>query len=320
MRTRWIVLALSALALGVIGGAMLSPQPARAVNRDMVQLQEQVAQLLQGQQDLRSALDSSNASLKTLVQQQVDSVNHLSAQMSSVEKAVQEVQATSGSRIDTMAQQTQGLSDNLQDVQARVGKLSQQLTDMQNLLQSIDGKVSGGAPAVTPGGMNQGGANPAGGPGPGAASQMPSGGGSTPAMAPISADTLYQNALRDYNTGKYDLARQEFSDYIRNFPTNDLASNAQFYLGEIAYAQGDYKGAISAYDNVLTNFPHSFKLADSLLKKGMAEQELGLKTAAMRDFRDVLRRFPGSDASRRAQAKLHEMGVPATAASRTSPH
>jgi len=320
LRTRWIVLALSALALGVIGGAMLSPQPARAVNRDMVQLQEQVAQLLQGQQDLRSALDSSNASLKTLVQQQVDSVNHLSAQMSSVEKAVQEVQATSGSRIDTMAQQTQGLSDNLQDVQARVGKLSQQLTDMQNLLQSIDGKVSGGAPAVTPGGMNQGGANPAGGPGPGAASQMPSGGGSTPAMAPISADTLYQNALRDYNTGKYDLARQEFSDYIRNFPTNDLASNAQFYLGEIAYAQGDYKGAISAYDNVLTNFPHSFKLADSLLKKGMAEQELGLKTAAMRDFRDVLRRFPGSDASRRAQAKLHEMGVPATAASRTSPH
>jgi tol-pal system protein YbgF len=321
LRTRWIVLALSALALGVIGGAMLSPQPARAVNRDMVQLQEQVAQLLQGQQDLRSAVDSNNASLKTLVQQQVDSVNHLGTQMAAVEKAVQEVQATSGSRIDTMAQQTQGLSDNLQDVQARVGKLSQQLTDMQNLLQSIDGKVSGGAPAAAPGGMNQGGTNPAIGPGtsPTAGSQMPSGGGSIPAMPPISADTLYQNALRDYNTGKYDLARQEFSDYIRNFPTNDLASNAQFYLGEIAYAQGDYKDAISAYDNVLTNFPHSFKLADSLLKKGMAEQELGLKSSALRDFRDVLRRFPGSDASRRAQAKLHEMGVPAAAA-RTSPH
>ena len=41
-----------------------------------------------------------------------------------------------------MAQQTQGLSDNLQDVQARVGKLSQQMTDMQNLLQSIDAKIS----------------------------------------------------------------------------------------------------------------------------------------------------------------------------------
>src|SRR5208282_2513708 len=183
-------------------------------------------QLLQGQQDLRSAVDTNNASLRTLVQQQVDSVNHLTTEMSSVEKAVQEVQAS-------------------------VGKLSQQLTDMQNLLQSIDGKVSGGAPTAAPGGTNPGALNPGNGPGPGAGNQMPSGNGSMAAMAPISADTLYQNALRDYNTGKYDLAHQEFSDYIRNFPTNDLASNAQFYLGEIAYAQGDYKDAIPAYDTVL---------------------------------------------------------------------
>lgn len=322
LRTRWIVLVSAALILGVVAGSMLAPQPASAVNRDMVQLQEQVAQLLQGQQDLRSAIDTNNAALKTLVQQQVDSVSHLATQMSSLEQAIQQVQANSGSRIDTMAQQTQGLSDNLQDVQARVGKLGQQLTDMQNLLQSIDGKVSGNAPA--PGAANP---NPGTNPGPGPAAeggQALNGGGAAngggmQAMPPISADTLYQNALRDYNTGKYDLARQEFSDYIRNFPTNDLASNAQFYLGEIAYSQGDYKGAISAYDAVLQNFPHSFKLADSLLKKGMAEEELGMKTSATRDFRDVVHRFPGSDASRRAQAKLHELGVPATAA-RTTPH
>ncbi|HUJ33374.1 MAG TPA: tol-pal system protein YbgF [Candidatus Acidoferrum sp.] len=306
MRKRWIVLALLAVFLGALGGAMLAPQPAGAVNRDMVQLQQQVAQLLQGQQDLRSAIDTNSASLKTLVQQQLDSVSHLSTQMGALQTAIQQVQANSGARIDTMAQQTQGLSDNLQDVQARVGKLSQQLTDMQNLLQSIDAKVSGAAPAggaVAPGST---------GAGPGPTAFNPAGGGPTPSMAPISADTLYQNALRDYNTGKYDLAHQEFSDYIRNFPSNDLASNAEFYLGEISYAQGSYKDAISAYDNVLVNYPHSFKQSDSLLKKAMAEQELGQKTAAIRDLREVVRRFPGSDSSRRAQAKLHELGVPAS--------
>ena len=61
-------------------------------------------------------------------------------------------------------------------------------------------------------------------------------------MPPISADTLYQNALRDYTSGNYDLARQEFSDYIKNFPTNDLASNSQFYLGEIAYHAERFQG------------------------------------------------------------------------------
>lgn len=301
MRTRWVVLAFAAMLLGAVGGAMLAPQPASAVSRDMIELQQQVAQLLQGQQDMRSAMDSNNATIKTLVQQSLDSVNKLSAEMNSVQKSVQEVQANTGARIDTMAQQTQGLSDNLQDVQARVGKLSQQLTDAQNLLQSIDGKLSNqpgatGAPGA-PGGpttSNGTGDAPAGNP---------------PGMAPISADTLYQNALRDYMSGKYDLARQEFSDYVKNFPSNDLASNSQFYLGEIAYAQGDFKAAIGAYNSVLVNYPRSFKLAASELKKGMAELEVGERTAGIRDLRSVESRFPGSDESRRAHAKLREIGA-----------
>jgi len=235
-------------------------------------------------------------------------VNRLSGQMSAVQKSVQEVQANTGSRIDTMTQQTQGLSDNLQDIQARVAKLSQQVTDMQNLLQSIDAKVSGGsaigAPASAPGG-NSGGAAP-----------PPS--SAAPNMASISADTLYQNGLRDLTSGKYDLARQEFSDYIQNFPSNDLAGNAEFYLGEIAYAQNDYKTAITSYDTVLANYPKSFKLAASLLKKASAEIELGMKASGIRDLREVDRRFPGSDEARRAQAKLREVG--ASPAARPATH
>ena len=308
MRTRWVVLAFAATLLGAIGGAMLAPQPASAVSRDMIELQQQVAQLLQGQQDMRSAMDSNNATIKTLVQQSLDSVNKLSAEMSSVQKSVQEVQANTGARIDTMAQQTQGLSDNLQDVQARVGKLSQQLTDAQNLLQSIDGKLSNqpgatGAPAA-PGAT--------GGPTTTNGTGDAPGGNPPPGMAPISADTLYQNALRDYTSGKYDLARQEFSDYIKNFPSNDLASNSQFYLGEIAYSQNDFKGAIGAYNAVLVNYPRSFKLAASELKKGMAELESGDRAAGIRDLRSVESRFPGSDESRRAHAKLREIGATTT--------
>jgi tol-pal system protein YbgF len=277
----------------------------------MVELQQQVAQIIQSQQDLRSTVDSNNASLRTLVQQSLDSVNKLSAEMETVQKSVQEVQANTGARIDTMTQQSQGLSDNVQDIQSRVGKLAQQLTDTQNLLQSIDAKVSGGAgaPAATPS------------PGPGADNLSGGAAGGNPAaggMPPISADALYQNALRDYTGGKYDLSRQEFSDYVKNFPSNDLASNSQFYLGEISYAQEDFKGAITAYDFVITNYPKSFKQAAALLKKGLAELELGLKASATRDLREVVHRYPGSDEARRADGKLREIGtaMPARAPAR----
>lgn len=299
MRTRWFALALAAVFCGALGGTLFAPQPAGAVSKEMIELQQQVTQILQAQQDLRSSMDGNNAALRTLVQQSLDSVNKLGGEMGSLQKSVQEVQANTGARIDTMTQQTQGLSDNMQDVQARVAKLSQQVTDVQSLLQSIDAKVSGGSTTGTMP-MNS----------PGASSE-----GNAPtsaAPASISADTLYQNALRDLTGGKYDLARQEFSDYIRNFPSNDLASNAMFYLGEIAYAQNDFKGAITSYDNVLANYPKSFKLSDSLLKKAMAELDLGMKASGIRDLREVERRFAGSDEARRAQAKLHELGAAPT--------
>ena len=339
MRTRWLALTLSALVVGAIGGVMLTPQPAGAVNKDMIELQQQVSQLLQGQQDLRSAVDTNSATIKTLVQQSIETVNKMNSQMSALENSVQQVQANTGSRIDAMTQQTQGISDNVQDVQARVGKLAQQLSDMQGILQSIDAKVSSAPGTSAPGtepppnGMTPGSYPPAStsGSGPGPSSMnnatppnagMPysvapaasNGNAAAPSsMAPISADTLYHNALRDYTTANYDLSRQEFGDYIRNFPSTDLASNSQFYLGEIAYSQGDYKNAITAYDLVLAKYPQSIKRAASLIKKAQAENNLKEKASAIRDLREVVAKYPGSDESRRAKTLLQGMGVSTTA-------
>jgi tol-pal system protein YbgF len=306
LRTRWIVLGLGALLLGALAGSMLAPPPAGAVAREIIELQEQVQQLLQSQRDMRSTMDTNNAALKTLVQQSLDSINQLNNQMGALQKTVQESAANSGARIDTMTTQTQGLSDNMADVQARVGKLSQQMNDIQGLLQTIDGKISsGGGPGTGPGAAGGGAAGGAGG------------NDGTPPMAPVSADTLYKNGLRDFTSGNYDLARQEFSDYLKNFPTNDLAGNAQFYMGEIDYAQNNYSDAVTEYDKVLYSYPKSYKLAAALLKKGQAEIKLAQKASGTRDLREVIRRFPGTDEARQAQARLKELGAaPASGAKR----
>lgn len=304
MRTRWIVLGLGLLFLGALCGSALAPTPVGAVSKEMIQLQQSVDQLTQAQQSLRSAVDANNATMRTLIQQATDSVNQLNGKMSLVEKTVQEVQANTGARIDTMTTQTQGLSDNVQDIQARVGKLAQQMNDVQGLLQSIDGKLSGGAAPPSSASLAPSSQ--------GATGEDGAGGGNPGAVAPISADTLYQNALRDFTGGRYDLARQEFSDYMTNFPTNDLSSNAQFYLGEIDYAQGNYKVAIGEYTKVITQYPRSFKVAASQLKKAQAEVKLGNKQAGIRDLHEVVRKYPGSDEARQAQARLRELGVPTT--------
>jgi tol-pal system protein YbgF len=229
--------------------------------------------------------------------------------MSGLQKSVQDVQANSGARLDTMSTQVQGLSDNLEEIKSRLGKLNQQLVDVQNTIQSLDAKISGGSvqPSSTSGSAPSG----------GSASSAPppsSGGGPAAASAPApSADTLYSNGLRDITSGKYDLARSEFEDYLKYYGDTDLASNAQFYLGEIAYQQRQYSQAVTEYDKVITTYPKSFKLAPARLKKGMAMIELGQKTNGVKELREVVKRYPGTEEERRARARLKELGVAVSA-------
>ena len=320
MRARSAVLAVAAVLVGAVVGSMLNPRPTGAVSKEIIQLQEDVSQLLQGQQALRSTIDANNASMRTLLQQSMDSMNALNQQMAALQKNVQEATANSSSKIDTMSTQTQGVSDNLQDVQARMGKVAAQINDMQSTLQSIDGRVAGGGRAQRGRAERRRRMARGAPPSAGGAGDAPSGGGGLSSLPVASSDTLYQNALRDFTTGKYDLSRQEFGDYVQRYPSTDLASNAQFYLGEISYVQADFKDAIAQYNLVLANYPQSYKLAASLLKKGFAELELGMKATGTKDLREVVRRFPGSDEARRAQAKLREIGAPATAPRTSAPH
>jgi len=312
MRARNIAIFSAAVVAGAIVGGALGPRPAQAVAREIIELQRDVTSLLQGQKDLSTQMTQDHTVMKTLVEQSGDTVGKLNGTMSALQKSVQDVQANSGARLDTMSTQVQGLSDNLEEIKSRLGKLNQQLVDLQNTVQSLDAKISsGGGSAPSTG---------AGGPGSGTAAQpavgqppagAPSGAGPAP-----SADTLYSNGLRDITSGKYDLARQEFQDYLKYYGETDLASNAQFYLGEIAYSQKNYDQAVTEYDHVLTNYPKSFKLAPAHLKKGMALIELGQKTAGVRELRDVVKRFPGTEEERRARAKLKELGVAVSAANR----
>lgn len=307
MRVRNIAIFSAAVLAGALGGSLIGPRPAEAVARELIELQRDVTSLLQGQKDLATQMTQDHTVMKTLVEQSGDTVGKLNGTMSALQKSMQDVTANSGARLDTMSTQVQGLSDNLEEIKSRLGKLNQQLVDLQNTVQSLDAKISGGGSAAPSTGTN-----------PGSASAQPTGGSVPPAGSASSgpapsADTLYSNGLRDITSGKYDLARQEFQDYLKYYGDTDLASNAQYYLGEIAYSQKNYEQAVGEFDKVLTNYPKSFKLAPAHLKKGMALIELGQKTAGVRELRDVVKRFPGTEEERRSRAKLKELGVPVTA-------
>jgi tol-pal system protein YbgF len=112
-----------------------------------------------------------------------------------------------------------------------------------------------------------------------------------------------------------DVARQEFNEYIKNYPNTDLAGNAYFYLAEMDFHAGKYPDAVKNYDQVLQSFPDGNKAASAELKKGFALIESGDKDGGIAALRHVVQRYPRSNEALQARERLRKLGV-SSAASR----
>jgi tol-pal system protein YbgF len=241
----------------------------------MVQLQTQVDNLQQQMTSMRQSFDERMGVMKNLLDQNTDSINKAVAALNNVQNSLQKQQSDSGARVDQLSGQIQALNDTLDELKARLAKVSKQLEDMQSAQQSL------------------------------AAQQAQQ---QQQAQAPP-PDVLYTNALRDYQGGKNDLATQEFSDYIKYYPNTDLAGNSYFYLGEIQFKQGNYQQAVQSYDQVLQNFPSGNKAASAQLKKGFALLELGKQDDGVTELKRLIQRYPRSPEALQARERLRKLGV-----------
>ena len=260
----------------------LGVAPAWAVSKDMVQLQTQVQQLQEQMTAMQRAFDERMGVMKNLVEQDTDAVNKVATALNALQQTLQKQQSDGGSKVDQLSGQIQALNDTMDELKTRLAKVSKQLEDMQAAQQSL------GAQQAQQQAQQQ------------AMAQAPP------------PDVLYNNALRDYNGGKNDLALQECSDYIKFYPNTDLAGNCYFYLGEIQFRQGNFQQAAQSYDAVLQNFPSGNKAASALLKKGFSLVELGKQDDGVSELRRLIQRYPHSPEALQARERLRKLGVATT--------
>jgi tol-pal system protein YbgF len=284
--------AVTALAL------LLPAPPAHAVSKEMIQLQTQVQQLQDALQHLQQSNDQQMGVLQHLVEQTADSVNRMSQTLTTLQQQVQTQETQGGGKVDQLSGQIQGVNDSIDELKTRMAKLDKSLQDIQSQLQNVNAQPGG----MAPGGMT---AQP-GQPGqPGPAMGQP--GAQQPQAPPV--DQLYQSALRDYTSARYDVASGEFGDVIKFYPQDDLAGNAYFYLGEIAYRKGDYPTAIHNYDAVLEQFSGNPKAPAAQLRKGLAELDSNQRDAGIRDLRALIQRYPQTPEAAQGRSRLNGMGV-----------
>lgn len=231
--------------------------------------------------------------------------------------------ADTQSRLLQLEDQVRELTGRLDEMGHRLEQTNQQLQQLQQNIDFRLTKLEGGSAMNDSGAVTGPASTPA--PSSGVLGTLPAN-ADTAAVAPAAPagasssasmslpegtpEVQYEYARGLLKQGRYGEARAAFEEFLKVHPNDELSGNAQYWLGETYYAQGQYKNAADAFLNGYTTYKDSQKAPDSLLKLGMTMVVLGQKDAACSVFGELGNKFPNASPAivARAQRERQKAG------------
>jgi len=134
-------------------------------------------------------------------------------------------------------------------------------------------------------------------------SNLAAGGSTSGGAVDDVAGRMFLQAKSSYTSRDFTGAVSGFKTFILKNKDHELADDAQFFLGEAYYAQGQYKQAAQSYLSGYQNYPKGDKRGESLLKLAMSLDKLGQKKQACATFGEVNKKFASEAAVRNASLK-----------------
>jgi len=208
-------------------------------------------------------------------------LNTLIVQMSDNISSIRRAQESVSTKSGDVTAQVSSIGERVTATNERMERLSEQFAQVKKLIEDYQkGPVMG---AITPG-------NP---------------------------DQLFASAYADYSRGNYDLAISEFRQYVESYPSSEMTDNAQYWIGEILYAQKKLPEASAAFEQVKMISPNGDKTASALFRRATILLEMGRKEEAVVQLLAVFKDYSKTKESELAYQKL--MDVAPEALSTTSP-
>jgi tol-pal system protein YbgF len=219
----------------------------------------------------------------TLLQRQVQSLqetlnkttgemNALIVQMSDNISSIRRAQSAVSTNTSESAGQVSAIGERMTATNQRMERLSEQFAELKKLIEDLPKQPV--LAQITPG----------------------------------NAEQLFAAAYADYSRGNYDLAASEFRQYVEIYPGSELADNAQYWIGEILYAQKKLAPAAAEFERVSSLSPKGDKAAAALYKRGLILAELNQKEEAAAQFQAVLKLHPKTPEAELAAQQLQQLG------------
>jgi tol-pal system protein YbgF len=249
------------------------PSAHAGTKEDLMRLSADVLALQNQLRELDKAYSEKIEGLRSLVVQLNDQAAKTNVLINKVSAALESQASGVRSNDQALLQEIRAISTKVEDSATRISALAQQMAELKVQAKTINQESSGGP--------NQG----------------------------FSADTLFRQANQDLASGNFGLATEEFTDYLKRFPTGSMAAAAQNSIGEAYYSQNKFPEAIAAFSRVITDYSSSDKAATALFKRGRARLAMQDTNNAISDFRDVIKMYPTAPEADLAKIELQTLGA-----------
>lgn len=289
---------MKSLAIALVLPGLLLAQK----NTELRELQRDVGLLTQDVRDMKTAIDRAAASAEQGAQssrtngQSLQNLDRMVAdRLREQEQRFGVPVAAMSTKVDEISRENIALRSQMEDMSAQMKKMQAQMKDLTDAVQMLVANVGRPqAPAAAAPGT------------PGAPDAGPVPNAPPPGSSP---EQLYTEALTAKQASKPDAALDQFQRYLRWYGNTDLASSAQFHIGDIHFGGSRLDDALRSFDKVLTDFPEGPKYPDAMYMKGLCYLKLGQKDKAAVEFRNVNRRYPQSTAGKLAKDQLTDLGL-----------
>ena len=116
----------------------------------------------------------------------------------------------------------------------------------------------------------------------------------TAALPVDNAKALYEQGYGSVMQRDYAAAEPVFREFLATYPSDSLAGNAQYWLGESYFMRGQFKDAADTFLKGYQSYKSNQMAPDTLLKLGMSLAALGQKDAACSTFSELKTKYPSA--------------------------
>jgi tol-pal system protein YbgF len=120
----------------------------------------------------------------------------------------------------------------------------------------------------------------------------------------VTENRALEAALGFYKAERYQNAASAFQEFLNNYPQSAHVANIRYWMGNSYFMLKDYKSSLENYQILVSKFDTHPKVAEAFLIIADCQELLNNKEAARATLKQVMAKFPDSEAAGKAKKHL----------------